>query len=86
MPSLYKVPLEIDPETIPAFVMVEAIDRHPALIIEYPEGVDTVNITGSMDDLANFFQELDGPTQSFQIDEFKEWAALYEVDENGIPV
>ena len=86
MPTLYKVPLEINPETIPAFVMVEAIDRHPSLIINYPEGVDTVNITGTMETLVEFFHYLDGSAQSFPIDEFKEWAKQYEVDENGIPV
>ena len=86
MTTLYKVPLEIDPETIPAFTMVEAIERHPDLIIDYPEGVDYVNVTGTMETLVEFFHYLDGSAQSFPIDEFKEWAEQYEVDENGIPV
>tara|TARA_Y100001963_G_C6612208_1_gene367588 strand:+ start:116 stop:376 length:261 start_codon:yes stop_codon:yes gene_type:complete len=86
MPSLYKIPFEIDPEIIPAFVMVEAIERHPDLIVEYPEHVDYVNITGTIETLAEFFHYLDGSAQSFPIDEFKEWAKQYEVDENGIPV
>ncbi len=84
--TLYKVPLEIDPETIPAPVMVEAIDRYPDLIIEYPEDVNYVDITGTMETLVEFFHFLDGSAQSFPIDEFREWAEKYEVDENGIPV
>ena len=40
---------------------------------------DDSSVTGTMEALANFFCDLDGPGQSFPIDEFKEWAARYEV-------
>ncbi len=43
-------------------------------------------ITGCMESLIELFHDLDGPAQSFPVDEFKEWASLYEVDENNIPV
>lgn len=76
MSKLYKVPLEIDPETIPAFDMVEAIDRHD-ISIEYPPDLDFVLVTGTLEELANFFSYLDGPAQSFPIDEFKEWVLSY---------
>ena len=84
MPTLYKIPFEEQTETIPPFVVIEALDRHPDLIVEAGDGY--VNITGTMETLAEFFHYLDGPAQSFPIDEFKEWAKQYEVDENGIPV
>ena len=85
MPTLYKVPLEIDPNTMPAFVVAEAIERHD-VNIDYPEGVDYVEVTGAMETLVEFFHYLDGSAQSFPVDEFREWAKSYEVDENGIPV
>ena len=40
---------------------------------------DEETVYGTLDDLAGFFAELDGPGQSFPIYEFKEWAAEYEV-------
>mgnify|MGYP003115738919 CR=1 FL=1 len=78
MPTLYKVPLEIDPNEIKAFDMVEAIERH-SVSIECPEGVDHVNVTGTIETLADFFSYLDGPAQSFPIDEFVEWVQDYKV-------
>jgi len=82
MTALYKVPLEIDPD----YSLTEVIDKHSTLIITWHEDAEYIDITGNMNDLADFFQALDGPAQSFPIDEFKEWASQYEVDENGIPV
>ena len=79
MPTLYKVPLEIDTDVIPAFTMVEAIDRHPDLIIEYPEDISICYVTGTQDHLSDFFSYLDGPAQSFPIDEFVEWIQDYKV-------
>ena len=40
---------------------------------------DEETVYGTLEDLAGFFAELDGPGQSFPIDEFKDWAAEYEV-------
>ena len=84
MPTLYKVPIEEQVETIPVFTMVEALDRHPSLIVEAGDGY--ANVTGTMETLAKFFHYLDGPAQSFPIDEFKEWASQYKVVESGNPV
>ena len=78
MPTLYKVPLEIDHQDIKAFEMVEAIERHD-IKIEFTEDTSVVNVTGTLDQLANFFSYLDGPAQSFPIDEFKEWIQDYKV-------
>ncbi len=36
-------------------------------------------IIGSADELANFFQELDGPAQSFPITEFLEYIQDYKI-------
>ena len=82
MSKLYKVPLELDPD----YDLAEVIERNGHHLKFDRQQDYTIEITGGMDDLASFFQELDGPAQSFPIDEFKEWAELYEVDENGIPV
>jgi len=78
MSVLYKAPLEIDHNTIKAFDMVEAIERHD-IKIEFTEDTSVVNVTGTLDQLANFFSYLDGPAQSFPIDEFKEWVQDYQV-------
>ena len=77
--TLYKVPLEIDTDKIKAFDMVEAIERHNVKI-DYPENVDYVDVTGTLKELADFFRYLDGPGQSFPINEFEEWARDYEVE------
>ncbi len=82
MSKLYKVPFELDPD----YDLTEVIERNGHHLKFDLHEDNSIEITGGMDDLANFFQELDGPAQSFPIDEFKEWAELYEVDENGIPV
>ena len=76
--KLFAVPI---PDEVP-FQYLDEVAR------EYDVTVDHNNdtITGTMESLANFFQALDGPAQSFPIDEFTEWASSYEVDENGIPV
>tara|TARA_R100001082_G_scaffold103960_2_gene74981 strand:+ start:1605 stop:1844 length:240 start_codon:yes stop_codon:yes gene_type:complete len=79
MPTLYKVPLQIDPDTTTPFTMVEALDRHPSLIIEYPEDITICYVTGTQEDLASFFKHLDGPGQSFPIDEFIEFIQDYKV-------
>ena len=84
MPTLYKVPLEVNRNVL-AFDMVEAIERHDVKI-DYPEDVNTVHVTGTLKELANFFRYLAGSSQSFPISEFEEWASEYEVDENGKPV
>jgi len=34
-------------------------------------------VTGTFDDLVEFFQDIDGPAQSFPIDEFREFVAEY---------
>ena len=82
MSKLYKVPFELDPD----YDLTEVIERN-GQYLKFDRNDDyMIEITGDIDDLANFFQELDGPAQSFPIDEFREWAELYEVDENGIPV
>jgi len=78
MSSLYKVPLEIDHQDVKAFEMVEAIERHD-IKIEFTEDTSVVNVTGTLDQLANFFSYLDGGAQSFPIDEFKEWVQDYKV-------
>ena len=77
--TLYIVPLEIDTDKIKAFDMVEAIERHNVKI-DYPENVDYVDVTGTLKELADFFRYLDGPGQSFPINEFEEWARDYEVE------
>lgn len=85
---LFKVPFELDPD----YDLTEVIERN-GQYLKFDRNDDyTIDITGSMDDLVNFFQDAcvvwhpSMEAQSFPIDEFKEWAALYEVDENGIPV
>ena len=66
-------------KTMSAKKLVEALDRHPSLIIEYPEDITICYITGIQEDLASFFKHLDGPGQSFPIDEFVEWLQDYKV-------
>ena len=85
--KLYSVPFNWDS-------ISEDIDTNTIFQLMENNGVEFIDggghshddVHGNFTQLANFFQELDGPAQSFPIDEFKEWVELYEVDENRIPV
>ena len=76
----YKVPFEIDPEMIGMF---EEMQEETNVYFEASHTPDSVWVVGTLDHLADFFQELDGPAQSFSMNEFKEWAEIYKVDDDG---
>jgi len=78
MATLYRVPLDVDPQEVKAFDMVEAIERHD-IKIDNPEE-DEFFVTGTQDVLTSFFRQLNGPGQSFPITEFVEFIQDYKLE------
>ena len=78
MSVLYKAPLEIDHNTIKAFDMVEAIERNN-VDIQTECTPKVIWVIGTLEQVTGFFRDLDGPAQSFPIDEFKEWVQDYQL-------
>ena len=78
MSTLYRVPLDIDPHVTPAFELIEIIERHE-IKIDNPTQ-DELFVTGTQDELASFFRQLDGPGQSFPISEFAEYIQAYKLE------
>ena len=77
--KLYKLPYDYENLT---WQDIQEVASNHDVVVDH----DDSSVTGTMEELASFFCDLDGPGQSFPIDEFKDWARSYEVDENGIPV
>ena len=78
MATLYRVPLNVDPQEVKAFELVEIIERHDITIDNPAE--DEFFVTGTQDVLASFFRQLDGPGQSFAITEFVEFIQDYKLE------
>ena len=76
MATLYQVPLEIDSDMIDIF---EQLQEQTNVYFEASNDEGTVLVVGTMENLASFFQELDGPAQSFPIDEFREWVSNFKM-------
>tara|TARA_Y100001938_G_C7858973_1_gene314614 strand:+ start:312 stop:554 length:243 start_codon:yes stop_codon:yes gene_type:complete len=79
MSTLYRVPLNIDPDEIKAFDMVEAIERNN-VYIEASDELHEVFVIGTHDHLAEFFRQIDGPGQSFPITEFNIFIQHYKLE------
>ena len=79
---VYRLPLQY-PTDIPVTELRDLLNEHSVLLeydFEAPHDGDTFhNVTVTLDNLACFFADLDGPGQSFPIDEFKEWAEEFRV-------
>ena len=75
MAALYKVPLEVEQNELCHFDIAE---RHN-VYIEASHDPKKVWVIGIQDHLASFFQELDGPGQSFPITEFVEYIQDYKL-------
>jgi len=54
---------------------LDEVARNHEVQVDHQEDV----IIGSADELANFFQELDGPAQSFPITEFLEYIQEFKL-------
>ena len=54
---------------------LDEVARNHEVRVDHEEDV----IIGSADELANFFQELDGPAQSFPITEFLEYIQEFKL-------
>tara|TARA_E500000331_G_scaffold298454_1_gene298277 strand:+ start:355 stop:567 length:213 start_codon:yes stop_codon:yes gene_type:complete len=54
---------------------LDEVARNHEVQVDHQEDV----IIGSADELANFFQELDGPAQSFPITEFLEYIQEFKI-------
>tara|TARA_R110001583_G_scaffold140978_2_gene293066 strand:+ start:248 stop:463 length:216 start_codon:yes stop_codon:yes gene_type:complete len=54
---------------------LDEVARNHEVRVDHEEDV----ITGTADELANFFQELDGPAQSFPITEFLEYIQQFKI-------
>ena len=54
---------------------LDEVARNHEVTVDHEEGV----IIGTADELANFFQELDGPAQSFPITEFLEYIQEFKL-------
>ena len=54
---------------------LDEVARNHEVRVDHEEDV----IIGSADELANFFQELDGPAQSFPITEFLEYIQEFKI-------
>ena len=78
MATLYRVPLDIDPQEVKAFELVEIIERHDIKIDNKTE--DEFFVTGTQDVLTSFFKQLNGPGQSFPITEFVEFIQDYKLE------
>ncbi len=78
MATLYRVPLNVDPQEVKAFELVEIIERHDITIDNPAE--DEFFVTGTQDVLTSFFRQLDGPGQSFPITEFAEFIQDYKLE------
>ena len=76
MATLYQVPLEIDSAMIDIF---EQLQEQTNVYFEASNDEGAVLVVGTMENLASFFQELDGPAQSFPIDEFREWVSNFKM-------
>ena len=71
---LYELPYSYEDLT---WQDIDEIAQNHDVIVDH----DSSSVTGTMDELVSFFCDLDGPGQSFPIDEFKEWAKNYELRE-----
>jgi hypothetical protein len=82
MATLYQVPFEY-PSDLPVTELRDLLNNHSVkLEYDFTEDIDVFNnhtVTGTLEDLTGFFQALDGPAQSFPIDEFQEWASNFVV-------
>ena len=79
---LYRLPLQY-PSDLPVTELRELLNKH-SLKLEFNFDVDfddPVNhiISGTLDDLIGFHRDLDGPGQSFPVDEFKEYVEEYKL-------
>ena len=94
MTQKYTVPFYIDESLEDIIAEDESLTKEELLANIAQEGenhnvtvnIDDRNVTGDIESLASFFMMLDGPGPSFEMESFAEWAKLYEVDDNGIPV
>ena len=82
MTTLYQVPFEIDPDMIDMF---EQLQEQTNVYFEASNDEDSVFVVGTMENLAGFFQELDGPAQSFPIEEFREWVSNFKTVDHNQP-
>ena len=81
---IYTVPFQY-PADFPATDLRDLIIVHDVKLeydFEAPHDGDTFHkVTGTLENLINFHRDIDGPGQSFPVDEFKEF-----VEENNMRV
>ena len=78
MATLYRVPLNVQPQVVKAFELVELIERHDITIDNPAE--NEFFVTGTQDVLTSFFRQLDGPGQSFPVSEFVDYIQEYKLE------
>ena len=79
---IYTIPFQY-PSDLPVTELRDLLSEHFVKIEEnFKADFDDPEqhtITGTLDNLISFHRDLDGPGQSFPVDEFKEWAEDYRI-------
>jgi len=74
---IYTIPFKY-PSEMPAVWLKRLLSSHRIKLeydFEAPHDGDTFHkVTGTLENLINFHRDIDGPGQSFPVDEFKEFA------------
>ena len=79
---LYKLPFQY-PSDLPVTELRDLLNEH-SVKLEYNFDADfddpeNHTLTGTLEDLIGFHRDLDGPGQSFPVDEFKEYVEEYKL-------
>jgi hypothetical protein len=85
--QIYKLPFQY-PKDFPVTQLRDLLVKYSVKLgydfdVDFDDPVKHT-VTGTLDDLIGFHREIDGPGQSFPVDEFKEWASEYEIDDMNI--
>jgi len=79
---IYTIPLQY-PSDLPVTELRDLLNEH-SVRLEYNFDADFDDpvkhiVSGTLDDLIGFHRDLDGPGQSFPVDEFKEYVEEYRL-------
>tara|TARA_A100001011_G_C14144331_1_gene771162 strand:+ start:424 stop:669 length:246 start_codon:yes stop_codon:yes gene_type:complete len=79
---IYTIPFQY-PAELPVTELRDLLNEHSVKLeydFEAPHDGDTFHkVTGTMKNLIGFHRDIDGPGQSFPVDEFKEYVEEYKL-------